>query len=464
MIWISKLLSVHDLLIKMKHSGKQSGSSLLITILLMGVLMTLTLGISNLVIREIGLTQSIVDANKAFYAAEAGVESALLALQGEFPGYQPAEQPVEFELPLSDELQDYDPNFKYDYSISNTAWAVPDFADDKPIFVANCQITSPSNIFAIAMTRQQLYQDCPKATYRRLALNQTHIIPLFRDNPESAGTIEASEFVVQYYTAAGSGEEFFGDFKSLPLQYFDVLRWKIYGTPKAGEGVRKTDSIADLYPGIEGNSPTNPVCIGTNPSITSPASPSEQCLFAALSPDALNSEGDYLINANVGYDSEGNVNEADKFALWSAARQCYRTEAGDEVTAGAQIKAGQGGCTMRSFIDSHNQNYLVLTNMVNPNIVGIFDTSDPIQLLRADIYYRVLVQQPAGNIDENQAAKLVKDLAEIRANGESAAGRIIKSLDVQYKAPTYLPVFNFSLYKTAESEASAVEFEGQPSI
>ena len=63
---------------------------LLITLLLLGVLMTLTLGISNLVIREIRVTQSIVDANKAYYAAEAGVEDALLKLKKSGEGAEPS--------------------------------------------------------------------------------------------------------------------------------------------------------------------------------------------------------------------------------------------------------------------------------------------------------------------------------------------------------------------------------------
>ncbi len=104
-----------------RGKGVKSGSALLITLLMLGVLMTLVLGISTLVIREIGVTQSIVDANKAYYSAEAGVENALLDLSQHKPGYEPKDGSVKFPA----DKDAYDANFSYEYDISNQSDTVP---------------------------------------------------------------------------------------------------------------------------------------------------------------------------------------------------------------------------------------------------------------------------------------------------------------------------------------------------
>jgi hypothetical protein len=429
---------------KFRISNARRGSALLITLLMLGVLMTLVLGISTLVIREIGVTQSIVDANKAYYSAEAGVENALLDLSRNKPGFEPVAHPVIFsELP-----SDFDPNFKYDYDISNTSDHVPGFSDTKPIFVepvmvtggtdgslvTDCKIYDSKSPFALAYTKDQLYQHCVRATFRKLPLTQTDIVPLFSAD-SSGGTSEVNDFLVEYYLNIKDGSGLWGEFQGLPLNEFDVLRWKIYGQPKVDNGIQRTESIADFYPGYTNNGPNSPVCIGTDGSIGN----ADNCIYPSLSkrPPAAKD----LNNPNL---------DLNDVTLWSAARECYQTDAGSMVTGGALIKGTtQGdatGCSMRDFIDNHKENYLILTNMVNPNIVGIQNTHDPSQLARADIYYRVVARK--AKLGESPVPKLVKDFATISAQGYAAAGQVVKSLEVQYKAPGFLPVFNFSLYKT----------------
>jgi len=428
-------------------SGKtQTGSALLITLLMLGVLMTLVLGISTLVIREIGVTQSIVDANKAYYSAEAGVENALLQLSLHKPGYQPTLQPVKF---TADPDKDYDKNFNYDYNISNTSDAVPGFADDKPIFVepalvdggsdgsvVDCKISNAKSPFALAYTKDKVYSDCIRATYRKLALNETVIIPLF--SSDESNTTEVDDFLVEYYLNVKNGSGLWGEFTGLPLSQFDVLRWKIYGQPKVDNGIQRTESIADFYPGIDNNGPNSPVCIGTYGEIGA----EHGCQYPSLSKAPPG-----ILDPSV---------ELNDVTLWSAARECYQTDAGVAVTGGALIKGTtQGdaaGCSMRDFIDNHKENYLILTNMVNPNIVGVANIHDPSQLARADIYYRVVARKE--KLGEKTAPRLVKDFANISAHGYAALGQVVKSLEVQYKAPGFLPVFNFSLYKTCENPKS----------
>ncbi len=426
-----------------KTPRMKNGSALLITLLLMGALMTITLGISTLVLREIRVTQSVVDANKAYYAAEAGVEQALLGLARNGAGYEPKGDFASDETAV-------DPTFKYSYSTSNTTDSVPGFSSDTPTYVETglvdgpnpgCVLSSAKNPFALAIPRDQLYKDCPRATFRKLALNQTQIIPLF--SIDGSGTpVKVEDFIVQYYLNVHDGSGLWGQFKNLDLQKFDVLRWKLYGKPDGYVGAQRTESIADFYPGVNGNDANNPVCIGTDSGLTALDSNSpEKCIIPVLSVDS----------------PESGAADA---PLWSAARECYMTDAGSLVTGGAQIKktsANSGaGCEMRDFILSHQENYLVLTNMVNPDIVGISNIKDPSQLARADIYYRVLAKRGADQ------PKLVKDYAEISSTGYAEGDNISKTLNVNYKAPGFLPVFNFSLYKTAGGDGDSVKFV-QPS-
>lgn len=453
-------------------AGKKRGSALLITLLMLGVLMTLTLGISNLVIREIRVTQSIIDANKAYYAAEAGVENALLGLHDSGPGFENQGQFLKAGGDCAgqtncqvgeDDFAKLDAGFAYDYKINNTSDEVPGFDVDKPIFVETvassdpdglaCQLSNSKNPSAIAKSKDQLYTDCPRATYKKLALNETNIIPLFKDDG-SGGTVEAADFMVEYYLAFNDGSTFYGPFSGLDVKNFDVLRWKIYGKPKYSSDVQKTESIADFYPGVENNSATRPICIGTDGSLRSAGK--ETCIFPSLSKSTPAS-------GTLTEEQENNLNDV---TLWSAARECYQTDAGVGVTGGALIKGTTKGdlqgCQMKDFIDNHQQNYLILTNMVNPNVVGITDVKNPDQVARADIYYRIISRSEAAinadqssseNIDNSvKSGSLVKDYAQISANGmvfksDLTIPSVVKSLDVKYKAPGFLPVFNFSLYK-----------------
>ncbi len=440
--------------------GGRRGSALLITLLMLGILMTLTLGISALVIREIRVTQSVVDANKAYYAAEAGVENALLGLSKNLAGYEPVGK---FPADAADTAagagagpDPLDPSFAYEFTTSNQTDSVPSFPDGQPIFVdrtaysgetgqvtADCQIASARTPFALAYNKQQVYEDCPRSTYRKLALNETHIIPLY--STDGSGTpVSVNDFLIEYYLNLRDGSDLFGPFQGMKLETFDVLRWKIYGKPLIDGGVQRTESIADFYPGVTNNAPDRPVCIGTDANIRAVQNntKAETCVFPSLSKKPPSAAA---LNA---------ADDLNDVTLWSAARECYQTDAGTAVTGGALIKGttigDPTGCQMREFIDNHKENYLILTNMVNPNVAGISNMNDPSQLARADIYYRVIARKSTDS-DPN-APKLVKDFAEITSLGFAAAGNVIKSLDVRYKAPGFLPVFNFSLYKTASEK------------
>jgi len=408
--------------------GKSEGSALLVTILLMGVLMMLTLGISTLVIQEIRVTRTVVDSGRAFYSAEAGVENALLALRSNGVGFQPEKQ---VESLASDDL--LDPDFKFNYHIQNTTDKLPAFSPDKPIFVALSKLSSADNVDSMAYSQSLLYANEPAVTFQRLGLNQTVLIPLFTGDGATVDN-KITEFVVQYYVNFRK-ENLIGAFQgvatseALPftLNDFNILRWKMYGKDQD-----KTESIADFFPATETSGPNSPVCLGSNLNLRAG---SETCTTPAFS--LPNQNGELIDNPAI--------------TLASAARECYQSDAGSQVTGfGALIKKATSenadGCNMNIFLQTHTQNYLVLTNMVNPDLLGIGNTGDADQIAIADIYYRVIVK------GDEESPKLPRDYAVVEANGFSAKGTVRKSIDTYYKASSVLPVFQFSLYNTDTEE------------
>jgi len=149
---------------KNQKFNKREGSSLIVAILVMGILLTLTLGLSNLVIKEIRQTSDIVASSEAYYAAEAGIERAMYELAQGAPGYETEGGWVEEDAGEED--------LDYQYKIENKGDSIPYFPADEPIFLnAGDQVA--------AYNRNSVYQNNPEMTYNVLPLNQTVTIPLF---------------------------------------------------------------------------------------------------------------------------------------------------------------------------------------------------------------------------------------------------------------------------------------------
>ena len=64
------------------------GTALLVALLVMGVLVAIGLALSSLVFRELVITKEFLDAGRAYYTAESGVEIALYAIENHLPGWQ----------------------------------------------------------------------------------------------------------------------------------------------------------------------------------------------------------------------------------------------------------------------------------------------------------------------------------------------------------------------------------------
>lgn len=394
-------------------NGKEKGSALLVALLIMGILITLTLGLSSLVIREIRQTSDIVAAAQAYYAAEAGIEHGLMDLKVHLPGYETGDT----DNPWHD--REPSPGLHYRYRIQNKGDTVPYFDEDKPIFIG------PNN----AVTKEALYtggNELVAQTYNVLPLNGSVTIPLFTDKGD--GTSEdVTDFLIQYYV------DFDLDIENIDLwsgkqirtENFDILRWKIFGSP--ADNPAKTEAISDFFPAHSDDGPKNPVCIGTAEDLLS-AADQYNCIVPVARQIQTNSEGQAIGLDDIPLD-----------ASWSIARECYHTDAG-AVTSGMDIAQS---CSIKSFITNHKRNYITLTNFVNPDIVGISNIA--LRASRANIYYRIITRSEPGS------PRLVRDAAKISADGYAAGNTVTRSIDISFKKGTFLPVFNFSLYKTDTS-------------
>lgn len=403
---------------KFGFSKIKEGSSLIVAILIMGILLTLTLGLSNLVIREIRQTSDIVASGEAYYAAEAGIENAMYELAQGAPGYQTE---GEDGWVVVDE-----PDLNYQYKIDNQGDSIPYFPEDEPIFLS-------AGDGVAAYTKSSVYQNNPELTYNVLPLNQTVTIPLFTED----GDVES--FMVQYYVDFTLSKDY--DYvtpsgQPISLQYFDILRWKVFGNPDADSDgipdvdlatkVIETDAISDYYPANDGDGPEMPVCIGSS-----------------LLSDTFNGVSytcSYPVAKYTNSDTQ-TVDDEEFGASWSSARECYTSEAGQSVAplVGDSKNSVQKGCSISTFIGSHTRNYITLTNVVNPDIIGIEPDVRP-EL--ANIYYRVIAKQGPSE------PKLVREFADISADGFARSGTFKQSIDVKLGLTSFLPVFNFSLYRT----------------
>lgn len=398
----------------------------MVAILVMGILMTLTLGLSALVVREIRQTGDIVAAGKAFYAAEAGVETALLDLHEHLPGYQTvndsnAEGWVDKKI---------DENLDYRYRIRNQGDRYPFFDADQPVYLTP----------GVGVPKDFLYaKGGPnEATYNVLALNQTVTIPLFVDCGD--GTFkDVKNFVLEYYVDFDLDPE-----NTLHLgnkiSDFDIMRWKLFGEPSESDpsGIIRTHAISDFYPASENDSAENPVCIGSDLGLAV----EDNCIPLVAKTVDINKE--YISD----WDSESFEVQAITNA-WGLARECYAKDAGSLV-APSDI---QKGCNIASFMETHKRNYLTITNVVNPDIVGILNPI--IRNQRANIFYRVVAEKDsqescAGNTSTSDV--MVREYAAISSDGFANDKQVKQSVDVKLKLNSFLPVFNFTLFRTDPSK------------
>lgn len=364
----------------MNKNKTQKGSALIIALLIMGILMTLALGLSNLVIREVRITSDIINSGKAYYSAEAGVESALLDLHQNLPGYENE----------GGMYNGFGGKLTFEYSIKNKTHTYP-YVDTEII------------------NREIAQQSPKKYQYNVLNLSDSISIPLF--TVDDNGNVERiTNFRVEFFIDADIKPEFRNsDISGLVV---DMLRWKITGIKRnLGNSGFLTESIGDYMPVFAGSSVTEPTCLGTQSSAVNFKDP----------------DSDIIYNPN-----------CNNF-IWQWARESYVF---DPLTGTTQSRVWDpqnnqdDPVNIDEFLSGHDTNYLTLTNIFNPDVLQ--DKPAITKAEQAKIYYRIIVP------DENQ--KIVREFAKIKSTG--SYGKLRQQIETFIRPEGFLPVFNFSLYRT----------------
>lgn len=378
--------------------GSTSGSALLVAILIMGVFLTVSISLSSLIMREVTFTKSLLSSGKAYFAAESGIEEALFYLNTELPGFN-----SQNTLGKSDETS------VFEYSINNTCNSYPCY-DPKEFELSNVPLEN---------------------FYEVLELNETITIPLFT---LSDGEIKpVKNFSVQFFPAFDPSS----DLKIKSLSGWDILRYKIFGMRKEGEQYI-TESIGDLTAFSSGSAPS-----GGN-------------VFANVAKPSWfgTADCDQMENRAGGISGISCVDYDKSIILQSEDGQiCTNTEARDFVGyIDGEVRTIFDCYSISKFLQDHlpgvngstGLNYLTLTNMMNPSVFD--DEKYPTIRERnalSRLYFRV----------ETFDDEVVKEEAEISSDGFS--GSLKQSLKVNIKRGSFLPVFNFSVYSTYQSEEEA---------
>jgi hypothetical protein len=220
------------------------------------------------------------------------------------------------------------------------------------------------------------------------------------------------------------------------LKDLDILRWKIFGESIDEAEAGKTYTISDFYPADAGDDARNPECIGSK--LINGNATCKQLVVSSYT-------------AGVGNDLE---DKQDVAVGWSVARQCYTSEAGGIVAPAGEGDGGNAvvkNCSIATFMANHKKNYLTLTNIVNPELIGITDAVKFAD--SANIYYRVLAEGGTTGAcgKSNSSNVLPREAAQISADGYAQGGKIKQSIDVSFKQNSFLPVFNFSMFVTSQN-------------
>ncbi len=317
------------------------GSALLVALIIMGILMTVAIGISELLIRSYRDNRQMIDRTGAWYQAEAGIEHALLLVTQNPPGFEDNKENIGGP-------EESDPTSFYGYKIKAAAQQVP----------------------------EKLYatQD-PSEQFNALPLSQTITIPLFSGtHPEDGVKLMKIEYFLAPKIRAQGG--------NITSEEFPILRWKIFG--KATNG--SIEVISDIAPEVptatDANTDTS--CIGT--------------------PENCRIQGGPYFN---------NMGTLDDPKIFIEPRAYIST-----------------------FLENHTQNFLILTNMVNINLIG-GSVNDKKKL--ASVMYRVT------QLDAPDDNRISLPTARITADGYNRNTK--QSIDIEIDRERSLPIFNYALYK-----------------
>lgn len=371
----------------------EAGTALLTAMLIMGVLLAISIALSSLVMREVRVTKDLIDAGKAFYSAESGVEEALYFLNNSLPGWETGEDDE-----VGRSLAASGGTFKY--IVKNQCNSYPCIDEDE-YDVADAD---------------------PDAFYQALDLNESVLIPLFVVEGDKIKSVE--HFTVEFYGEIDPSKDlkFIGGLSS-----WDVIRWKVFGMKKDGNDYI-TESISDFMPfaqsatGDKFSTADEPAWFGT-----------EAC---SDKDNAVDEDGNPVRTT-----SSIKCNPYDFKSYADPAKNCKASLEARDYYESSGEKLESGCMSIETFVQNRQSNrpnytglnYLSLTNIINPAFFKeeVFNNSDLTKL-----YFRV----------ETYGDKTVRETAEIIADGY--AGNSKQSIKVLKRRDAYMPVFNFSVYST----------------
>lgn len=328
-----------------KHLSIKSnrGSTLLAALILMGILLTTALGVSELLVGTLQESRLLLEKTQAWYSAESGIEQALLTISEHSPGFDTRE---EKEIGRSRSI----------YQINATARRIPE-------------------------------EQFGKVGYAELKFNESVVIPLFRTT-EKGETDPARHFRVDYYLNPEIQKA-----GGVTYSNLDILRWKIFGIAESGPRQGTMEVINEFLPMEEAqNTEENPTCLG---------------------------------------------NSLARNDCWNGAKFF---KFNPETTEYIPIEK----FPIETFLREHTQNFLVLTNIVNTDLISAPNISQRQKKLLATIHYRVIEE------DGDEISRLT--VPQITINADGFLGTTKQSLDVVVKRETFLPVLNFALYRTIMGE------------
>lgn len=409
----------------------RQGTALLVALLVMGVLISISLALSTLILRELWTTKGVLDAGKAYYAAESGIEVALYELDNNLPGWQ---TPDANYVPLK-----LDDDFKAvgEYRVNNTCNAYPCFDEG---------------------FNKDTVSDDYRIFYDVLDLNESITIPLFVVDPITKVEIPVENFMVQFYAAFDPNIHFKDSLRNAfdgkgGLTGWDIMRWKIFGI-RESETNQRTESISDFT----ALSIVNSAGSNEDGQITNSGKPS---WFGSLSCTDIKSKFKDQLYAPkiqcIDYPPK-NIEEfvVDGQEASSFAGYCETTEAREYYNYGEDNKVDSEdifSCfPIDSFIKDHDLNYLSLTNLMNPAVLDdslSLDQKDALSKLyfRVEFFYDEEALHGDGEVYGNQVQR---EFADITANGYS--GNSKQSINVKIQKGSFMPVFNFSLYSTYKTD------------
>jgi len=345
----------------------RSGTALLVALLVMGVLIAISLALSSLILRESGAVRELIDAGRAYYAAESGIEQALYKLDTSLPGWEG----------MDANLGKVGENAVFSYEVKNKCNSYPCFDVDE----YDTASMSAYNFYDI------------------LQLNESITIPLFTVD-EGGNVNSVEDFTVEFFMAFNPATDLIF---SGSVSGWDVLRWKVFGLRDV-EGSLVTESIHDF----------------TAVSSAVNTYTGEEFVSNAENPSWF---GTMACNSSVGGIVCSNYTPSYGACTHMQARDYYLYDGGefqaklpcfDIETFLDMNQAGMDGAT--------GLNYLSLTNLMNPAMLKPYSELGPRDPIEAsDIYFRV----------ETYEDDTVREFARITSDGFSGDSKQSISVNIK---------------------------------